>query len=145
MRVLANEGELPGNAAGTPLPDSNLEQPPVIRRAEVVAFALISLLLICVGKGATSFPAFAACPSFAVNVLHDKQIPLSAAFASKAKDRFENVAHDTVHTGAPILRDCLTWFDRSVHQRLEVGDHVVLIGRIQAFGTSPSVRKKSRG
>ena len=102
-------------------------------------------MLICVGKGATSFPAFAACPSFAVNVLHDKQIPLSAAFASKAKDRFENVAHDTVHTGAPILRDCLTWFDRSVHQRLEVGDHVVLIGRIQAFGTSPSVRKKSRG
>jgi predicted PurR-regulated permease PerM len=48
LRVLANEGELPGNAAGTPLPDSNLEQPPVIRRAEVVAFALISLLLICV-------------------------------------------------------------------------------------------------
>jgi flavin reductase (DIM6/NTAB) family NADH-FMN oxidoreductase RutF len=96
------------------------------------------LLLICVGKSATSFPAFAACPSFAVNVLHDKQIPLSAAFASKAKDKFENVAHDTVHTGAPILRDCLTWFDCSVHQRLEVGDHVVLIGRIQAFGTSPS-------
>jgi flavin reductase (DIM6/NTAB) family NADH-FMN oxidoreductase RutF len=106
------------------------------------SFASVSLdpplLLICVGKSATSFPAFAACPSFAVNVLHDKQIPLSAAFASKAKDKFENVAHDTVHTGAPILRDCLTWFDCSVHQRLEVGDHVVLIGRIQAFGTSPS-------
>jgi flavin reductase (DIM6/NTAB) family NADH-FMN oxidoreductase RutF len=96
------------------------------------------LLLICVGKSATSFPAFAASPSFAVNVLHDKQTRLSAAFASKAKDKFENVAHDTVHTGAPILRDCLTWFDCSVHQRLEVGDHVVLIGRIQAFGTSPS-------
>jgi flavin reductase (DIM6/NTAB) family NADH-FMN oxidoreductase RutF len=96
------------------------------------------LLLICVGKSATSFPAFAACPSFAVNILHHRQITLSAAFASKAKDKFENVAHDTVHTGAPILRDCLTWFDCSVHQRLEVGDHVVLIGRIQAFGTSPA-------
>jgi hypothetical protein len=50
----------------------------------------------------------------------------------------DNVAYDTVHTGAPILRDCLTWFDCSVHQRLEVGDHIVLIGRIEAFGTSPS-------
>jgi predicted PurR-regulated permease PerM len=30
------------------LPDSQADQPPVIRRAEVVAFALISLLLICV-------------------------------------------------------------------------------------------------
>jgi flavin-dependent trigonelline monooxygenase, reductase component len=96
------------------------------------------LLLICVGKSATSFPAFAACPSFAVNVLHAGQVALSAAFASKSKDKFEDVAHDTVHTGAPILRDCLTWFDCSVHQRLKVGDHVVLIGRIQAFGTSPS-------
>jgi predicted PurR-regulated permease PerM len=36
------------NAAGTPLPDSKAEQPPVIRRAEVVAFALVSLLVICV-------------------------------------------------------------------------------------------------
>jgi predicted PurR-regulated permease PerM len=39
---------LPVQATGIPLPDSKTEQPPLIRRAEVVAFALISLLLICV-------------------------------------------------------------------------------------------------
>jgi hypothetical protein len=39
---------LPAETTGTPLPDSQSEQPPVIRRAEVVAFALMSLLLICV-------------------------------------------------------------------------------------------------
>ena len=33
---------------GTPLPDSDAEQPPVIRRAEVVAFTLVALLLITV-------------------------------------------------------------------------------------------------
>ncbi|MDB5656873.1 MAG: transport protein [Tardiphaga sp.] len=33
---------------GTPLPDSNAEQPPIIRRAEVVAFTLVSLLIITV-------------------------------------------------------------------------------------------------
>ncbi|WP_244541987.1 AI-2E family transporter [Afipia sp. GAS231] len=33
---------------GTPLPDSKAETPPVIRRAEVVAFALVALLMICV-------------------------------------------------------------------------------------------------
>ena len=38
----------PAEAAGTPLPDSKAERPPLIRRAEVVAFALVSLLLICV-------------------------------------------------------------------------------------------------
>jgi predicted PurR-regulated permease PerM len=38
----------PVQTSATPLPDSHAEQPPVIRRAEVVAFALISLLLICI-------------------------------------------------------------------------------------------------
>jgi len=39
----------PNNASeGTPVPDSRVEAPPVIRRAEVVAFALVALLIICV-------------------------------------------------------------------------------------------------
>jgi predicted PurR-regulated permease PerM len=33
---------------GAPLPDSNVELPPVIRRADIVAFSLVSLLVICV-------------------------------------------------------------------------------------------------
>jgi len=39
---------LPNEAAGEPLPDSKSDLPPVIRRAEVVAFALVALLVICV-------------------------------------------------------------------------------------------------
>ena len=42
MRVLPNE------PVGTPLPDSKAELPPVIHRAEVVAFALVALLVICI-------------------------------------------------------------------------------------------------
>jgi predicted PurR-regulated permease PerM len=42
LRVFPNE------TAGTPLPGSKTELPPVIRRAEVVAFALVALLVICV-------------------------------------------------------------------------------------------------
>jgi predicted PurR-regulated permease PerM len=39
----------PRNASeGTPVPDSKAEAPPVIRRAEVVAFALVALLIICI-------------------------------------------------------------------------------------------------
>jgi predicted PurR-regulated permease PerM len=49
LRVLPNEHSLPGETAtGTPLPDSKTELPPVIRRAELVAFALVSLLVISV-------------------------------------------------------------------------------------------------
>jgi predicted PurR-regulated permease PerM len=48
VRVLPTEHLLPDGGGSTPLPDSSSEQPPVIRRAEVVAFALVALLIICV-------------------------------------------------------------------------------------------------
>jgi predicted PurR-regulated permease PerM len=48
LRVLPNERAPIKDVGGTPVPDSKAEQPPVIRRAEVVAFALVALLVICV-------------------------------------------------------------------------------------------------
>src|SRR5450631_3570044 len=48
LRVLPNDRVLPREAAGKPVPESQGELPPVIRRAEVVAFALVALLVICV-------------------------------------------------------------------------------------------------
>jgi predicted PurR-regulated permease PerM len=55
LRALANEpaslkasGGTAQSSGGTPLPDSKTEQPPVIRRAEIVAIALVGLLVICI-------------------------------------------------------------------------------------------------
>src|SRR5450759_3943137 len=47
LRVLPNDRALPPEAVGTPLPDSKNDLPPVIRRAEMVAFVLVALLVIC--------------------------------------------------------------------------------------------------
>ena len=48
LRVLPNDRAQAKDAGGTPVPDSKAELPPVIRRAEVVAFALVALLVISV-------------------------------------------------------------------------------------------------
>jgi predicted PurR-regulated permease PerM len=52
VRALSSErpsGErLPSDTIGSPVPESPSEQPPVIRRAEVVAFALVGLLVISI-------------------------------------------------------------------------------------------------
>lgn len=95
------------------------------------------LLLVCVGKSASSSVVFEQSKSFAVNILHEGQDAISNIFASKASDKFSSVHFDRIHTGSPILTDCLTWFDCSVHQRVDAGDHIILIGHVQAFGTSP--------
>ena len=47
-KPLPSERKLPSATEGTPIPDSTGEVPPVIRRTEVVAFALVALLIIVV-------------------------------------------------------------------------------------------------
>ncbi|NEI71914.1 flavin reductase [Rhizobium lusitanum] len=96
------------------------------------------LLLVCVAKSASSYQAFTGSDCFAVNILHEGQVDVSATFASKSPDKFQSVNHDRIHTGAPVLTDSLTWFDCSVFNRMDAGDHAVLIGEVRAFGTSPS-------
>jgi predicted PurR-regulated permease PerM len=48
VHVLPSERLLSGEGEGTPVPASTAELPPVIRRTEVVAFALVGLLIIAV-------------------------------------------------------------------------------------------------
>ena len=48
MRVPPRERALSNHTVGAPLPESRSESPPVFHREEVVAFALVGLLLICV-------------------------------------------------------------------------------------------------
>lgn len=43
-----NERQPTNGQEGKPLPDSKVELPPIISRAEIVAFSLVSLLVICV-------------------------------------------------------------------------------------------------
>jgi predicted PurR-regulated permease PerM len=50
-KPLPGERKLPNATEGTPVPDSTGELPPVIRRTEVVAFALVALLVIIVIAG----------------------------------------------------------------------------------------------
>ncbi|MBN9045601.1 MAG: flavin reductase family protein [Rhizobiales bacterium] len=95
------------------------------------------LLLVCIGKSASSFPVFEQADCFAVNLLHENQAEVSSVFAARVQDKFSVVNTDVVHTGAPVLTDCLTWFDCTVFNRIDAGDHIILVGRIQAFGTSP--------
>jgi len=96
------------------------------------------LLLVCVAKSASSYAAFTEANCFAVNILHEGQVDVSATFASKSPDKFQLVNHDRAHTGAPVLTDSLTWFDCSLHNSIDAGDHSILIGQVRAFGTSPT-------
>jgi flavin reductase (DIM6/NTAB) family NADH-FMN oxidoreductase RutF len=88
------------------------------------------LVLTCIGKSSRSYRAFATADVFAVNVLAAEQKTLSATFSSRSEDKFAGVEWRAGRGGAPLLPGCIAQFDCTLHQRIDAGDHIVLIGRV---------------
>ena len=95
------------------------------------------LVLVCIGKGSSNIAAFAAAERFAVNILGDDQADVAMVFSARGVDRFAAVDWRTAGTGAPVLADCVGWFDCTLHQRVVAGDHVILIGRVEDMAVRP--------
>jgi flavin reductase (DIM6/NTAB) family NADH-FMN oxidoreductase RutF len=91
------------------------------------------LLLVCIGKGAFSYAVFSEASHFSVSVLAENQKLVSSIFASKAADKFLQVDWQKGPTGSPIINSAAAWFDCEMHEVIEAGDHVILIGRVVDF------------
>ncbi|MFF0739941.1 flavin reductase family protein [Streptomyces sp. NPDC004111] len=109
----------------------------------VSAFASLSLdpLLVGVAIGRDSPMVWAARASgvLSVNVLRADQQHVADHFAAPAHRRPlpPPVALSRDTTGAPVLADCLSWFDCRIATIVPGGDHALLIGRVVAVHTSP--------
>lgn len=104
------------------------------------SFASVSLdpplLLVCLAKTSRSLDAYQAARGFAVNVLAESQREVSQAFASSRGERFASVQWRDGPAGNPVFDDVAAWFDCSRHALVDGGDHVILVGRVEAFDTS---------
>ncbi|MCB1755597.1 MAG: flavin reductase [Gammaproteobacteria bacterium] len=92
------------------------------------------LLLVCIDKSAESRHIFEAAEHFAVNILSEQQKDISGIFATKDPDKFDRSDWHDGQFGCPLLDDVVAWFECSQHKKiLDAGDHVILIGRVEAF------------
>jgi len=99
------------------------------------------LILVCLSRQADSYSAFLAAENFTVNVLCARHEALATRFATKSQDKFsggEFVAHPS---GPPVLPDALAVMRCTVHDRLDGGDHVILLGLVGEanVGNGPAV------
>ena len=94
------------------------------------------LLLVCPGKTLSSFSVFEDCENFVVNILAEDQQDIANLFATPDTDRFSNIAWHKDAAGCPLIEGTAVHFSCSAHQRVEAGDHIVLIGRINEFSNS---------
>ena len=96
------------------------------------------LILVCLAKTAASCPVYEAAESFAINILSEDQRDVSAAFASRTSERFASVEWSGRVTGSPVLEGVVAWLDCRMHEAVDAGDHVILIGRIVAYDYTAS-------
>uniref|UniRef100_A0AAU3I167 Flavin reductase family protein n=1 Tax=Streptomyces sp. NBC_01393 TaxID=2903851 RepID=A0AAU3I167_9ACTN len=105
------------------------------------SFASLSLdpPLICfmVGRTSTTWPRIARAGVFCVNVLGAHQGDLCRGFAVSGADKFAGVVHDAAPvSGSPRLAGAAAWIDCTIHAVHTGGDHLIVVGRVDALGAS---------
>jgi flavin reductase (DIM6/NTAB) family NADH-FMN oxidoreductase RutF len=95
------------------------------------------MVLFCVDRSAASCDAFTGSRGFAVHILGHEQQELASRFASRSPTKFDGLQCASGAGGAPLLPECAAWLDCETDQRIEVGDHVVIVGRVLDFGVEP--------
>ena len=95
------------------------------------------LIAFMVGRTSTTWPRIARAGVFCVNVLAAHQGELCRGFAVSGGDKFAGVAHDPAPvSGSPRLEGALAWIDCTIHAVHTGGDHLIVVGRVDALGAS---------
>lgn len=114
--VTGDAGDGPAGLTATSLNSVSLEPP-------MVSFAL--------STDASTAPTLLRAPTFVVNLLADEHAPVAERFATTGIDRFAAPTRWTrLPTGEPLLLDAASWLRCETVQRVPVGDHTLLVGRV---------------
>jgi flavin reductase (DIM6/NTAB) family NADH-FMN oxidoreductase RutF len=104
------------------------------------AFTSVSLqpplVLVCVDREATAYPALEAHGWFAVNVLGKSQEYLARQFAASNADKFAGVAFHEGQAGLPLLEDVVATLECRVVYRYDGGDHTIFVGQVEGMSIS---------
>ncbi|MEV0638737.1 flavin reductase family protein [Streptomyces sp. NPDC050619] len=95
------------------------------------------LVAFMVGRTSTTWPRIARAGVFCVNVLGADQGELCRAFAKSGSDKFAGVEYDAAPvSGSPRLAGAPAWIDCTIHAVHTGGDHLIVVGRVDALGTA---------
>jgi flavin reductase (DIM6/NTAB) family NADH-FMN oxidoreductase RutF len=115
------------------------------------SFASVSLepplVLWSIARSASSFAAFCASDRYRVHVLRADQLEIAHQFATRGADKFAAGRWKQPAAAPPQLQDCVAWFECAHRSQHDEGDHVILVGRVEAFGAhggSPLIFHNSR-
>ena len=92
-----------------------------------------AIVLWSLQKKSPSLSAYDKCGRFVINVLSFAQIEHSRRFSSPMPDKFNGINYRLGLAGLPVLEGCAATFECQTLQRLDVGDHVLYLGEVEAY------------
>lgn len=107
----------------------------------VTALTSLSLtppaLIVCLGRGSSTFASLKREGAFAVNLLAAEHEPIAARFSGRdgaqGAARFSLGVWSELVTGAPVLDDALAAIDCRVDEIIDRNTHAIIIGAVQAL------------
>jgi flavin reductase ActVB len=93
------------------------------------------LVLTCLANAAQCFPAFAQAERWNIHVLQHRHADLAMRFATRGAAKFDGAGFLPDADGLPILQGVSIALRCSAHSKVEGGDHLVLIGRVEETAT----------
>jgi flavin reductase (DIM6/NTAB) family NADH-FMN oxidoreductase RutF len=97
-------------------------------------------VLVCVDEGSRTLAGLRARRRFVLNFIAEGRSHLCLLFASKGEDKFASVDWVGTKTGLPLLRsDALAWAECSIIHDVLIGDHAVLVARVDDGGVDPEL------
>lgn len=104
----------------------------------VSAFATLSIdplqVLVSIRTGNRLTAMIRESGIFAVNILREEQRSISQYFAQAGRPTcigdFPEIPCRVVITGAPVIEDCLAYFDCRLAAALPGGDHTIFVGNV---------------
>jgi flavin reductase (DIM6/NTAB) family NADH-FMN oxidoreductase RutF len=89
------------------------------------------LLALSINPNHSSYLLLKEGRSFSVNVLKKGQLDVADHYGRSAQvDKLALADGTTDHTGLPLLREALAWFECLVVSEHPAGDHVLVLGRV---------------
>jgi|SRR5436305_6686277 flavin reductase (DIM6/NTAB) family NADH-FMN oxidoreductase RutF len=89
------------------------------------------LLLTCVRTPSATLDAISATGRFVANILDTNGRELSRVFASRSNEKFSTVSwQPSAVLGLPLLEPTVAYAECALHDIVEAGDHVVVLGRV---------------
>jgi flavin reductase (DIM6/NTAB) family NADH-FMN oxidoreductase RutF len=97
------------------------------------------LVSVCVANTSTTWPKLAGLDRLGLSVLAGAHGATARALASRHGNRFGDVSWTATETGAVLVHGATLWLECAPYDRVEAGDHEIVVLRIVSLQMYPDV------